>query len=365
MTSRSDTSVAQQPFRTGDYGYPNARIRGMRSRLLGADAFERYLRAEDLKTVLHELMHGEYAADLEEALIQGRGATEIDEGLRRNLVRTYRKVLDFLNLEAYDICSVLLGRWDVFNLKTIMRGKHLHLSNAEIESALQPVGVLDIQSLRGLLSASDLRGVVELAGTWGLPHSAALRRGLTEYQRTGALADLELPIDQHYTQWAAENLDRPGPNYALGSWVLGTQVDNLNLVTVFRAAREDLEPAESLSYFLSGGREINIDRYQRLAKLSDTDQILDELRGTHYGQCLDEAAVRYLEAQSLAVFERALEDHFMRKVLALGTTDPLGVGLPISYLWGKLNEVTNLRIIVKCKAVGLPVDRARKELIVV
>jgi vacuolar-type H+-ATPase subunit C/Vma6 len=52
-------------------------------------------------------------------------------------------------------------------------------------------------------------------------------------------------------------------------------------------------------------------------------------------------------------------------VLALGSTDPLGIGIPIAYLWGKQNEITNLRIIVKGAAVGMPADRTRRELILV
>lgn len=333
--------------------------------MLGRDVLERYLGTDDLKSVLQELMHTEYADDLEEALIHGRGAHEVDAGLRKNLVRTYRKILGFLNDEAYEICSTLLGRWDVFNVKTILRGKHMHLSDREIEDALLPVGVLSTVDLAGLLSATDMRGVVDLANTWGLPHSAAMRVGYAEYQRTAALADLEVPIDRHYAAWASDRLDRPGENYALGRWVLGTQIDNLNLGTVFRAARENLDPGQSEKYFLTGGRDIDLEKYQRLAIMSDVDQILDVLHGTRYGKVLDEAATTYLSTTSLAVFERALEDYFVRRVTMLGTRDPLGVGIPLAYLWAKQNEVTNLRIIVKGKAIGLPLDRTRKELIVV
>ncbi|MFU8891731.1 MAG: V-type ATPase subunit, partial [Anaerosomatales bacterium] len=45
--------------------------------------------------------------------------------------------------------------------------------------------------------------------------------------------------------------------------------------------------------------------------------------------------------------------------------DPLGIGVAVSYLWAKQNEITNLRIIVKGKAVGMPEDRVREELILV
>jgi vacuolar-type H+-ATPase subunit C/Vma6 len=37
----------------------------------------------------------------------------------------------------------------------------------------------------------------------------------------------------------------------------------------------------------------------------------------------------------------------------------------VSYLYAKQNEVTNVRIIVKGNAVGMPPDRMRKELIFV
>lgn len=364
MTTLSAPRSAES-HRTGDYGYSNARIRGMRARLLSKDQLERYLRSEDLRSLLQDLMHGEYTEDLEEALIHGRGAAEIDEALRGNLVRTYNKVLGFLNEEAFHIASVLLGRWDVFNLKTILRGKHLHLSSADVQEALLPVGTLGQIDLDGLMAAQDVKGVVDLASTWGLPHSAALRTGFAEYQRTGAIADLELPVDRHYTEWAMGQLGRRGANYELARWVLGTQIDMLNLVIVFRAARENIPPEQSESFFLRGGIDIDLKKYQRLAIMSDTDEILDELRGTKYGKVLDDAAVRFLETASLAVFERALEDHFTRKVLGLAARDPLGVGIPISYLWAKLNEVTNLRIIVKCTSVGLEMGRTRRELILV
>ena len=99
--------------------------------------------------------------------------------------------------------------------------------------------------------------------------------------------------------------------------------------------------------------------------MSDIDEVLDALKDTPYGKPLDEAAAAYLEVGSISVFERALEDYVMRKALAARLTDPLGVGVAISYLWAKQNEVTNLRIIVKGKTVQMPADRMRKELILV
>jgi V/A-type H+-transporting ATPase subunit C len=122
-------------------------------------------------------------------------------------------------------------------------------------------------------------------------------------------------------------------------------------------------PAER--YFLEGGRVINRELYMELARLSDVDEVLDRLKGTPYAQALDDAALRYLENASIPVFERALEQLLVRTALLSGVRDSQGVGVAIAYLYAKQNEITNLRIIVKGKSVGMPADRVREELILV
>ena len=348
-----------------DYGYANARIRGMRSRLLRGEAMERFMETPDLQRLIQELMETGYGPELEEALIAGRNPDTVDAALRQNVVRTYRKVYGFLNEEARDIVTTLLGRWDVFNLKTILRGKHVELSAGEISSGLFPVGALSQVDLDGLVLQSDIRGVVDTAVTWEIPQGPVMRQGYLEYQRTGELADLELALDRYYAEWATQRLSRRGQNYAIARRILCLQIDVLNLVMIFRAARETLAPDKSVDYFLPGGEHLDLELYQELAALADVDEIVDGLRGTPYHKICDTAALRFLETASLAAFERALEDYLTRKIISLGGTDPLGIGIPIAYLWGKQNEVINLRIVVKGKAVGIPPESMRREFILV
>ena len=54
-----------------------------------------------------------------------------------------------------------------------------------------------------------------------------------------------------------------------------------------------------------------------------------------------------------------------RQALLSGIRDPQGIGVAISYLYAKLNEITNLRIIIRGKAVGMPAERVREDLILV
>lgn len=348
-----------------DYGYGNARVRGMRSRLFDRQFFDRLVEADDLGWIIQELSTTPYGPDLEEVLIHGRTAAIVDEALKNNMVRAYRKVLGVVNDEAHDLVTTLLGRWDLFNLKTIVRGKHVRLTREEIAESVLPVAQLSATDLAGLAALEDVHAVVDTLATWGLPFASALRRGYVEYARTGELADLELFLDTYYAEWAAERLSGKGGNAELARKILGIQVDIINLLTVFRMLKADVEGFDVQRYFLAGGATIQLDLFKELAALSDVDEVLDRLRGTPYGHALEDAAVAYLEGGSLSVFERALEDHLVRRAVGASLSDPLGIGVIVSYLWAKQNEVTNLRIVVKGTAVGMPTERMKRELILV
>jgi V/A-type H+-transporting ATPase subunit C len=348
-----------------DYGYANARIRGMKSRLLSRTFLDELIAAQDMGQFIQPLMDTDYATDLDETLIHGRDAGSVDEALKLNMVRTYQKVLGFLNEEASFILTTLLGRWDVFNLKTILRGKQMHLVQGEIEEGLLPAGQLTSVDLAALARVEDVRHVVDLASTWELPFAHALREGYGQFAATGDLAQLELALDRYYAEWARRRLSRHKSNVETARKILGIQIDTMNLVTVMRFQKADTESFKPEEYFLEGGQAIQLPLYLELTALSDVDQVLDRLRGTPYGKLLSEVAVKFVEENSISVFERALEDYLMRRALTMGTGDPLGIGVGIAYLWAKQNEITNLRIIVKGKSVGMPIDRVRGELILV
>lgn len=348
-----------------DAGYANARLRGMRSHLLPLTFYEQLIEAPDLGQVVKDLMDTEYAPDLEDQLVRGRTAGVIDDALKNNMVHAYRKVFKFLHPDARKLLSTLLGRWDVFNIKTILRGAHFHVAADDVKTSFFPVGYLSTEELEALAKLDDVRVVIDTMAMWGYVYAAPLRRSFPEYSRSKDLAPLELALDKQYAEWAASRLVGQSNDVVVARRILGMQVDTANLVMVFRLLKADAESLKVENYFLEGGRVIRRKQFLALARLSDVDEVLDYLKNTPYAAALDPAALRYLENASIPVFERALEDLMMRKALLSGIGDPHGVGVAIAYLFGKQNEITNVRIIVKGKAVGMPADRVREELILV
>ena len=348
-----------------DAGYANARLRGMRSHLLPPSFYERLIEAPDVASAVKELMQTPYSADLEKELVRGRTAAVIDDALKNNMVFAYRKVLGFVDPQARKLLSTLLGRWDVFNIKTILRGAHNHVAAVQVKESFFPAGYLGSGELEELAKMDDVRAIIDTMAMWKLVYATPLRRAYPDYSNTNDLAPLELALDTQYAQWASSRLVGEKADVEIARRILGMQIDTSNLMIVFRLLKADVNSREAERFFLEGGRAIRKDIYLELARMSDVDEVLDRLKRTSYSEALDAAALFYLESGSISVFERALEEQLMRRALISGVKDPHGVGVAIAYLYGKQNEITNLRIVVKGKAVGMPAERVRRELILV
>jgi len=348
-----------------DAGYANARLRGMRANLLPLEFYNRLIDASDVTQAVKELMGTEYEPDLEAELVQGRNAAVIDKALKDNMVRAYRKVLRFLNPSARALLSTLLGRWDVFNIKTVLRGAHNSVPLEEVKESFFPAGYLSEGELEALAQFNDVGAVINTMAMWGMVYAPPLRRAFPDYTRDDDLAPLELALDRQYAAWASSRLVGESADVDIARRILGMQIDTANLVMVLRLLKADTGAAKAETFFLEGGRTIRKDLFLELARMSDVDEVLDRLKRTPYAAALDEAALRYLESNSITVFERALEEQLMRRALMAGVKDPHGVGVAIAYLYGKQNEITNLRIVIKGISVGMPADRVREELILV
>lgn len=348
-----------------EYGYANARIRGMRSRLLRRSFFDELMSSPDITAVINSLLQTGYGPDVETRILHGRTAGQVDEALKDNMVRTFNKVLSFSNTEATVLVTTLLGRWDLFNIKTILRGKHMDLPEAEITDSLITVGQLSKIDMDELARQGDVRSVVDVLGTWGLPFAVPLRQALPEYTSQGDMSFLELALDRYYYDWASRRLHGRRENQRIAREFLAAQVDTMNLLTALRLLSADLPREDSARFFIPGGKTVDEALFLELASMSDVDEMFDRVKKAPYGKALDQAALAYMEKGSVSVFERALEDYLFRLAFNTHKADPLGIGLAISYLWTKANEVTNLRIIVKGVSVGIPEERMREELIVV
>ena len=136
------------------YGYPNARIKSMKSRLMGAEETMKLLSAGSFTDLVSMLERTDLAGELTGLSIVHSGPDLVDRAIGMNLARVYSKVIRVAPAETLPVVNAFTGRWDVYNIKTILLGKHLgmfadrikfedvaKLTDAELEAKRKALGL--------------------------------------------------------------------------------------------------------------------------------------------------------------------------------------------------------------------------------
>lgn len=356
-----------------DWGYINARIRGMKSRLLDHRTLDNLILQPDMDSLMAELEKTAYREDLIEAKGKYTGVTAVEHALRNNFVRTFRKVLNFSKeKEARLFISIFLHRWDIQNIKTILRGKNIHVTNDEILECLIPVGELDEAALTELVRQPDVKAVIDLLATWDIRWARPLTTAFPEFAKSGDLGMLEIALDRFYYNDALLAVSGKGANNAKIRQVLSLEVDVVNIKTILRMVRDRIAPEEAQKFLLEGGQALDSKMIARVLALPTIAEAAAMLSTTW---CPTRHPTRYrflatipedvLRDQKISVIEKQLERHLVREGVESFIGDPLSVASLIGYFWAKYNEITNIRIISRCKTADFPVENLKEELVYV
>jgi V/A-type H+-transporting ATPase subunit C len=349
-----------------DYGYINARMRGMKSKLLSHQALDDLILKPDLESLIADLENGPYHDDIITAKGQFSSVLCIEYALRQNFIRTFRKIQDFARQEpeAEQYIRIFLHRWDIQNIKTILRGKNIHATAVEIASCLEPAGELDEATFSELLKQPDVRAIIDLLATWRIPYAKPLTGSFPEFAKSRDLAVLECALDRFYYADALVAVKAPGYNNTLIRELLSTEIDVVNLRTVLRMVRDHVGPEEAGRYLLAGGKEFDEKKLLGFLAFTTIEDVIKALRTTRYGFLagIPESVVR---TQKISAIEKELERFLIRKGVGAFLLEPLSVASVIGYFWAKYNEITNIRIISRCKTADFPVEHLKEELVYV
>ena len=345
-----------------DWGYINARMRGMKSRLLDRHAIDNLVLQPDLESLIAELEKTPYKDDIIEAKVRYSGVLCIEYALRKNFTKTFRKILSFVKQEeAEKYITIFLHRWDVQNIKTILRGKNIHITNEEILDCLVPAGELDEATLIELVRQPDIRAVIDMLATWKIVYTKPLTEEFPAFAKSGDLALLECALDEYYYTDALRQVKNPSYNNGLIRNIITLEIDVVNLRTILRMIRDHVDYQEAKKYLISGGKEFDQRQLDHLLTLHSIEEVVEELKTTPY-RFLADLPPPAMRTQKISVIEKQLEKFLVQKGVNSFLGDPLSVASVIGYFWAKYNEITNIRIISRCKTADFPLEQLKEEL---
>lgn len=348
------------------YPYGNARIRAMKSRLLGRRAYDDLLAATGIDPVIELLAGSDYKAEIEATLVKYGGMRCVAEALRLNVGRRIGKIKEFFAGRPRQLLGMLLARWDLFNLMTILRGQARNVPADEILETVVPAGELSEVDLKEMAQQPGLRATADLMLAWRLPYAQALATAL---RAGGELSEIETRLSQGRYQESLRALGAD-PNDLLVREMLEAEIDKVNLMILLRLGRERgrMEKAErrggplDATALLVQGGTLPRRLLKELGAAADVESVVRGLSGTPYGTILSSRLDDYRQRGDLASLERGLEEFLARKGTGMFHRDPLSIAVPIGYLWAKTGEVVNVRLIAQGKALGWERNAIQKNL---
>ncbi|MCB9419508.1 MAG: V-type ATPase subunit [Ardenticatenaceae bacterium] len=352
-----------------DFDYGNARLRAMKSRLLTRPALEELAGAENMPVLINALLKTPYREAVEAALVQYTGAEIITQARRNNLIHTVSKVRHFYSGESAELTRWVLRRYDVDNVKAILRGLTQQVPADEIQASTLPIGELQPADLETLARLANTRAAIDVLATWRFP-LAQLLLALRAEKAGGDLFTMELALEQWYFRAAMTATKEDGESLRQS---LRLQADIMNILTALRLVgdteaaaflRQRFDAADATPLFIGPGH-VAFALLSEAAKQESVWRAVEVFAHTSYGPMLAEALSQYQVTYRLSDFEYALQYRQLKQAVNLLIRDPLGIGVLIGYIALKTNELANLHRIVQGVNRGEAANRIRAELMLV
>lgn len=357
------------------YGYGNARLRAMRSRLLTPTDYHQLLTKQEVAELITALAEMPYKEDIELALTRLEGVRCVFEAIRTYVTRTLRQIPTFFEGEPRILIELILRRWDRHNLLTILRGQSQEVSTEVVLAALAPVGQLDEVSLRELARQPGLRAVLDVMTTWRLPYAGALRQVRPRSGTTPDLDQLELALNRFYFDSIRGALKPGNNNHALLLEQLDLEQDLINLRTALQLAHQPglaarvqqrYQATDVRPLLLEPGGQLSVELLvQLVTQASGIEGIVNGLSHTRYGPALAAGWRRYQAREGgLTVMERELERWQAKHLANMFSRDPLSLAIPLGFIGCQEIEAANLRLIAQAVNLNLKRDEIQRDLII-
>ncbi|AKB45241.1 V-type ATP synthase subunit C [Methanosarcina vacuolata] len=338
---------------TSNYPYAVTRVRAMKSKLLPKESYPRLLNM-GIDEITRFIQESEYKNDIDELAMKYSGGDLAEHALNRNLALTYDKLVRITSGELNYLVVAYLKKYDIWNIKTLLRGKIYNAPVEEIVESLIAAGEFTYTSMSELAAKATYKEIIE-----SLKYSEYYPL-LQKFDGTN-LAYIENELDKVYYTGLFEAIGKPrSKDRKLFVKIVRLEVDVKNLINLFRLKKAGVvQLDEIMPLMIEGGLELKLEKLATLPY----DEFVNELQRTQYWDII--SSVTGSDMNSLTTLESRLTRYYLESSTILSHVSPISVAPILDYIIHKHNEVVNLRIIFRGKETGLSDELIKDQLVVI
>ncbi|MGZ4865288.1 MAG: ATP synthase A1 subunit C [Halobacteriota archaeon] len=325
------------------YAFSNARVHAMKVKLFQPETYTKML-VMALPELARFIEESEYKAEIDELAQKHAGIDLIEFATHLNLARTFVKLTEMTMGEPHDLVVEYLRRWEIREIKTILRGKRSGVSEEEILRVLVPSGELSLDFLQTLARKPSVEEVI--AALKGTPYYEVIK----DIDYSESLMKLEDALDKFYYVRMVEIVSRiTGSSLYLR--VIQMEIDVANLKTIFRLRNAGISGSRALEYIVPNGLYLTDKDIEKLVNAPFED-FITLLNKYQYWDAISDVITDRVE--SLAKVEVQLDKFLNEHVWETSVSHPLTVLPMLGYMLSKDTEVSNIQAIARGKEAGLP-----------
>ena len=345
-----------------DYGYLNARVRGMSSYLLGVDVYPSLVESGGLEAFSNRLSEVPLYRKLIEKERTSTSVLDVqatEAAIQAAYVENISKVRAISGGAPAMLIDLHLSRFDLHNVRTLVRGLVGGHISSEIVSATIPLGTFGQAEIDELARSGNVKDLISTLVTWGAPCGEILRAAAKGRDLEEDILGFEAAIDGSWYPWAVESAKSIKAGRDLVD-VLTGEIDLRNIVNMLKLARQGVGFDQSVAMIIAGGR-LTDGLLAELAGAADLKSALDIISRTRFAVAI--SGIESVSEQQVTGVEGEVERLLMRNFSKLFRKDPLGFSTILGYMWRRHAEYVDLRLIAHGIAFGLPMSGIRSQLV--
>lgn len=337
-----------------DLSYFNARVKGLRGRLLRQPDYETFLKVERPEEFLERLKSTGYGPYIETSAVRFARVDDIlSAALMSNLSETFGLLWRKAPAEARVLLKAVISIWEVYNLKAIIRGIARGIKREDILNSLVPAGELDQGSIKMLLTSKDINDLIHFLDTWGSPYSRPLKKGMEPYVKYHNIAEMELNLDIFLYRFLFSNIRRMNLDNRIIKELLALRADIQNMMTLLKISGEGYSIEGAADFFVEGGARLRKNDFLKMSEIKKRAELLEALTG-HIRDADLKGVLSAADPDELGVLEERFDEAVCRRLARLSVIEPLSIALAASFIYCKVREIKNLRLLARGKVFRMP-----------
>ncbi len=344
--------------RNGNYAYTVARVKAKKSLLLGEEDYNKMLQMS-VPEISRYISESGYQKEMADLAGRFEGVDLVETATYTSMAKVFSSILAASQGELETMVAAYLEKWDIWNLKVILRGKSYGLDADAIREDLVPAGSLGAESLEKLVALDSIEDIIS---NYAKMVSMNGQEVLDMYKVSQNLGSVEDYVDKYHYQRLLASIDPSSRPTRMFQDFVRKEIDVKNLETILKLKAEGIYGEEVLHYVIPGGKQIDRKFATQLANAETIAAAASDLSQLEFYDVIKDLVEADNVNLSNVVTE--MKKYEIAQAKKFSHLYPLSVVPILDYMIHKEVEASNIRTIARGVESGLSKETIKGLLVI-